>query len=322
MADIQHRTIQTNGIQMHIAEAGKGPLVVLCHGFPESWYSWRHQIHALADAGYHVVAPDQRGYGSSDAPESIGDYTILHLTGDIVGLVAALGEEQAVIIGHDWGSPVAWNSALFRPDIFRAVASLSVPFGDRGPVAPMTAMRAAFGDRFFYQIYFQTPGVAEHELQHNIPVTMRKMLFGASGAIERSGGSFRSTGAPPASSYMLEAMPDPGNDLPSWLTPDDIDFYVKAFEGSGFRGGLNWYRNINRNWELTATFQGKKINQPALFVAGDRDVVPFNSDAEARMRQSVTDLREVIMLPGVGHWTQQEAPEAVNSALLKFLGSL
>ncbi len=322
MADVQHRTIETNGIQMHIAEAGEGPLVVLCHGFPESWYSWRHQIHALAEAGYRVVAPDQRGYGDTDAPDPIDDYTILHLTGDVVGLVQALGEEQAVIIGHDWGSPIAWHSALLRPDIFRAVASLSVPFGDRGPFAPMTAMRAAFGDRFFYQIYFQTPGVAEHELQHDIPATMRKMLVGASGAIERSGGSFGTEGAPPASSYMLEAMPDPGDNLPAWLTQADLDFYVKAFEGSGFRGGLNWYRNIDLNWELTATFQGKKIAQPALFVAGDRDVVPFNSDAEARMRQTVTNLRDVITLPGIGHWTQQEAPEAVNRALVDFLKSL
>ena len=322
MADITHRSIETNNVNLHIAEAGEGPLVVLCHGFPESWYSWRHQIPVLADAGFHVVAPDQRGYGDSDAPEDIAAYSILQLTGDIVGLVHALGEEQAVVVGHDWGSPVAWALAQMRPDMFRAVVSLSVPFTGRGPWPPIAGMRQVFGDRFFYQIYFQTPGVAEHELQHDIGMTMRKMLYGASGAIDRSGGSFGVEGAPPASSYMLERMPDPGNDLPAWLNAADIDAYVQAFTKSGFRGGLNWYRNIDHNWALTAPFQGKRIEQPALFVAGDRDVVPFNPEAEQRMRAAVPALRDVVVLPGVGHWTQQEAPEAVNEALLGFLASL
>ena len=322
MPDIAHRTIETNNVKLHVAEAGEGPLVVLCHGFPESWYSWRHQIPVLAEAGFHVVAPDQRGYGDSDAPENIAAYSILHLTGDIVGLVHALGEEQAVVVGHDWGSPVAWALAQMRPDMFRAVASLSVPFTGRGAWPPIHGMRQYFGDRFFYQIYFQTPGVAEHELQHDIPATMRKMLYGASGAIERSGGSFGAEGAPPASSYMLERMPDPGDDLPDWLTAEDVNAYVESFTKSGFRGGLNWYRNIDHNWVLTAAFTGKKIEQPALFVAGDRDVVPFSDEAEQRMREAVTDLRGVEVLPGIGHWTQQEAPEAVNQALLAFLKSL
>ena len=322
MTDINHRTIQANNINLHIAEAGDGPLVVLCHGFPESWYSWRHQISVLADAGFRVVAPDQRGYGMSDAPESVAAYSILHLTGDIVALVHALGEDQAVVVGHDWGSPVAWTLAQTRPDMFRAVASLSVPFTGRGAWPPIHGMRQHFGDRFFYQIYFQTPGVAEHELQHDIPVTMRKMLYGASGAIERSGGSFGVEGAPPASSYMLERMPDPGADLPPWLTAEDVDTYVQAFTKSGFRGGLNWYRNIDHNWALTAAFDRMKIEQPALFVAGDRDVVPFSDEAEQRMREVVTDLRKVVVLPGIGHWTQQEAPEAVNEALLGFLKAL
>ena len=322
MTDINHRTVETNHINLHIAEAGDGPLVVLCHGFPESWYSWRHQIPALAGAGFRVVAPDQRGYGTSDAPEEISAYSILQLTGDIVGLVHALGETEAVVVGHDWGSPVAWSLAQMRPDMFRAVASLSVPFTGRGPWPPIRGMREYFGDKFFYQIYFQTPGVAEHELQHDIPVTMRKILYGASGAIERSGGAFGAEGAPPASSYMLERMPDPGDDLPAWLTAEDVDAYVQAFTKSGFRGGLNWYRNIDANWALTAAFDRKKIEQPALFVAGDRDVVPFSDGAEQAMREVVTDLRDVVVLPGIGHWTQQEAPEAVNEALLGFLKAL
>jgi|TARA_Y100000310_G_scaffold102141_2_gene100304 pimeloyl-ACP methyl ester carboxylesterase len=321
MADLSHQTIETNGISMHFVEAGSGPLVVLCHGFPESWYSWRHQIAALADAGYHVVAPDQRGYGQTEAPEEIDAYTVLHLMGDIVGLVHALGDESAVIVGHDWGSPVAWNSAMLRPDIFRAVVSLSVPTGERGSAPPMKTAAQVFGDRFFYQLYFQTPGVAEHELQHDVAVTVRKMLVGASGAHERSIG-FSAGDAPPATSFMLDSMQDPGDDLPDWLTQEDVAFYVTEFTKAGFRGGLNWYRNIDRNWELAGAFQGKQIEQPALFVAGDRDVVPFNENSEAAMRRMVPNLRDVILLPGIGHWTQQEAADEVNEALLKFLGSL
>jgi len=318
--DVTHRQIQTNGLSMHIAEAGNGPLVVLCHGFPECWYSWRHQLVALADAGYHAVAPDQRGYGETDAPEPIEAYTVMHLVGDIVGLVHALGDEPAVIVGHDWGSPVAWNSALMRPDLFRAVASLSVPTSDRGPMAPMRGARQLFGDRFFYQLYFQTPGVAEHELQHDVAVTMRKLLVGASGKVERS--MFDPNAMPPASAYMLETMEDPGDDLPDWLTREDVAYFTETFSKTGFRGGLNWYRNIDRFWELSAAFQGRQITQPALFVAGDRDVVPFNEAAETAMRAVVPNLREVTILPGIGHWTQQEAPESVNGALIEFLGSL
>ncbi|MFQ5381515.1 MAG: alpha/beta fold hydrolase [Dehalococcoidia bacterium] len=321
MPEVSQRTIQTNGISMHIAEAGEGPLVILCHGFPESWYSWRHQLPVLAEAGFHAVAPDQRGYGKTDAPEPIEAYSLFHLVGDIVGLVAALGEEQAVIVGHDWGSPVAWSAAQWRPDIFRAVASLSVPTRDRGPMPPLQLMDQIFGDRFFYQIYFQTPGVAEHELQHDVGQTMRKLLVGASGAIERPT-LFDASASPPKSAYMLETMEDPGEDLPAWLTSADVAFFTEIFEQTGFRGGLNWYRNIDRNWELSGPFQGKRIEQPAFFMAGDRDVVPFNAEAETAMRAIVPDLRGVHVLPKVGHWTQQEAPEAVNEGLLSFLKSL
>ena len=322
MTEIKHRCVTANGIRIHLAEAGEGPTVLMIHGFPESWYSWRHQIHALADAGYRVVAPDQRGYGETDAPEPIEAYTVFHLVGDVVGLVKSLGEDTAVIVGHDWGSPVAWNSALLRPDLFRAVVSLSVPTGPRGPVAPMQGAAQLFGDRFFYQLYFQTPGVAEHELRNDVARTMRKMLVGASGAAPRSDAFFGLNTAPPATSFMLENMPDPGDELPNWLTPADLAFFVAAFEKTGFRGGLNWYRNIDRTWELSGALQDMKIQQPALFVAGDRDVVPFNKDSEAAMRTMVPNLRDAIVLPGVGHWTQQEAPEAVNEALISFLASL
>ena len=322
MSEITERDIQSNGLNMHIAEAGEGPLVVLCHGFPESWYSWRHQLRALSDAGYHVVAPDQRGYGGTDAPPNIDEYTIFHLVGDIVGLVNALGESQAVVVGHDWGSPVAWNCASLRPDVFRAVASLSVPIGTRGSTPPLVSLKELFGDRFFYQLYFQTPGVAEHELQNDIPKTMRKMLFGASGAVNRGNMLEQRSDPAPDTAFMLERMPDPGDDLPDWLTAEDIDYYASQFQKAGFRGGLNWYRNIDRNWELSGSLQGLKINQPAYFMTGTRDVVPYSENALAAMKTVLTNLVDAVVLPDIGHWTQQEAPEAVNEGLIQFLNSL
>ncbi len=322
MSEITERDIQSNGLNMHIAEAGEGPLVVLCHGFPESWYSWRHQLRALSDAGYHVVAPDQRGYGGTDAPPNIDDYTIFHLIGDIVGLVNALGESQAVVVGHDWGSPVAWNCASLRPDVFRAVASLSEPIGPRGSTPPLVSLKELFGDRFFYQLYFQTPGVAEHELQNDIPKTMRKMLFGASGAVNRGNMLEQRSDPAPDTAFMLERMPDPGDDLPDWLTAEDIDYYASQFQKAGFRGGLNWYRNIDRNWELSGSLQGLKINQPAYFMTGTRDVVPYSENALAAMKTVLTNLVDAVVLPDIGHWTQQEAPEAVNEGLIQFLNGL
>lgn len=293
----------------------------MCHGFPESWYSWRHQLTALADAGFHAVAPDQRGYGHSDKPEAIDEYTILHLVGDIVGLVRALDEGPAVVAGHDWGAPVAWNCAMLRPDVFQAVIALSVPLSPRGSNPPMKTMKAAFGDRFFYQLYFQTPGVAEHELQHDVAQTMRKMLFGASGSINRSNMMNR-TGIPHESAYMLERMPDPGDDLPDWLTTEDIEYFTKEFQHAGFRGGLNWYRNMDRNWELSGAFQGMKVNQPALFVTGERDVVPYDANSKAIMQTVVPNLRNAIVLDGIGHWTQQEAADDVSDAMIEFLNGL
>jgi len=180
MSEITHRELETNGIRMHVAEQGTGPLVVLCHGFPESWYSWRHQLAALSAAGFHAVAPDMRGYGRTDAPAEIEAYTLCHLVGDMVGLVGALGETSAVIAGHDWGAPVAWHAALMRPDVFRAVIGLSVPYRPRGPVRPTTAMPRT-DDTVFYQLYFQTPGVAEAELEQDVRATIRRLAYGGSG---------------------------------------------------------------------------------------------------------------------------------------------
>jgi pimeloyl-ACP methyl ester carboxylesterase len=328
---IARRMIEANGISLHIAEQGEGPLVVLCHGFPESWYSWRHQLAALAAAGYHVVAPDMRGYGQSDRPEAIDQYTLFHLVGDMVGLVDALGADQAVIAGHDWGAPVAWHAALLRPDRFRAVIGLSVPYRPRSRVPPTTVMPRR-DDALFYQLYFQTPGVAEAELERAVRETVVKILYSGSGDVLRHApaphsdpaAAAGSVGMVPRGGGFLSRMPSPAA-LPAWLSEADIDFYAGEFARTGFRGGLNWYRNIDRNWELLAPFAGAKVTVPALYVAGDRDlVVAFQGmdKAIAAMRDCVPQLRGTIMLPGCGHWTQQERAAEVNAAMIDFLRRL
>jgi pimeloyl-ACP methyl ester carboxylesterase len=326
MIQVQQRLIETNGIRMHIAEQGAGPLVILCHGFPESWYSWRHQLPALADAGFHAVAPDMRGYGRSAGPDAIDQYTLFHLVGDMVGLLDALGVETAVIAGHDWGAPVAWHAALLRPDRFRAVIGLSVPFRPRGPVRPTTVMPQT-DDALFYQLYFQTPGVAEAELERDVRSTILRLLYSASGDVPRGEatiGNPDAVGMVPRRGGFLSRSVEPGA-LPAWLTEADIAFYAGEFTRTGFRGGLNWYRNIDRNWELLAPFAGARVTVPALYVAGDRDlVVAFRGMDQliSTLSQFVPLLRQTVMLPGCGHWTQQERPGEVNTAMLDFLRSL
>ena len=326
MVEIAHRTIEANGLRIHFAEAGEGPLVLMCHGFPESWYSWRHQLHALAEAGYHAVAPDMRGYGETDKPEEIERYTIFHLVGDMVALAAALSPDKAVIAGHDWGAPVAWHAALFRPDRFRGVIGLSVPFRPRGSKRPTGAMPET-ETSVFYQLYFQKPGVAEAELNPAPRETIRRGLYSASGDAPRGVDlalSDHGAGMIPRKGGFLTRTIDPER-LPSWLTEADIDFYAGEFARAGFRGGLNWYRNIDRNWELMAPFAGMPVTIPALYVAGDRDLVVHFKGADQLIRnlaQFVPNLRRTIMLEGCGHWTQQERAAEVNAAMIGFLKEL
>ena len=329
MNEPTQRTIESNGIRLNIAEQGKGPLVLLCHGFPESWYSWRHQIGALAAAGFRAVAPDMRGYGKSDAPESIDQYTIFHLVGDLVGLLDALEAPSAVIVGHDWGANIAWQAARLRPDRFRAVVALSVPFRPRGPVRPTSVMPRT-ADAQFYMLYFQEPGVAEAELERDPRATVRNMLYGASGDGAAAGAAAASRGAAPSIGMVpkgggfLRGSGAPAT-LPAWLSEADIDFYAGEFKRSGFRGGLNYYRNIDRNWELTAAFADVKVTVPALYVAGDHDMVvaaPGTAEHLANLKQFVPALRNIQMLPGCGHWTQQERPGEVSAAIIDFVRGL
>jgi pimeloyl-ACP methyl ester carboxylesterase len=326
MTELRHRTIEANGIRMHLAEQGIGPLVVLCHGFPESWYSWRHQLPALAAAGFRAVAPDMRGYGQTDRPDEIDQYTLLHLVGDVVGLVDALGAETAVVAGHDWGAPVAWHAALLRPDRFRAVIGLSVPFRPRGEVRPTAGMPRT-DDAVFYQLYFQPPGIAEAELERDVRHTLRSLLYSISGDLAPRPGSVtdvNAIGMVRRQDGFLAGMVNPRS-LPPWLTEADVDHYTAEFARTGFRGGLNWYRNIDRNWEILAPFAGARVTVPALFIAGDRDpVLAFRGmDQTMRnLRQFVPQLCGTIILPGCGHWTQQERPAEVNAAVVDFLRRL
>ena len=311
---------ETNGIRLRVALAGKGPLVVLVHGWPESWYSWRHQIPALAAAGYRVATPDVRGYGGSDKPEPIAAYAIQEMCADIAGLVTALGETRAILIGHDWGAPIVWNTALFHPERVRAVAGLSVPHTGRGPAPRIELFQRIYKDRFFYQLYFQTPGVAEAELEADVRLSLRKIYYWASGEGIKAGPRVDK----PANARLLDGLVDP-DPFPAWLTPADLDYYVAEFRQSGFRGPLNRYRTATLDFAQQAAIADQRIEQPAAFIAGSLDpVLRFvpGVDLIELMRDRTRDLRLLKLVDGAGHWVQQERPGEVNTALLEFLAGL
>lgn len=319
---VSFRFIETNGIRMRIAEAGSdGPLVLLAHGWPESWYSWRHQFGPLVAAGYRVVAPMMRGYGDTDAPPEVEAYDIVHLAGDMVGVLDALGEETAIMVGHDWGALVAWNTVLMYPDRFTALIAMSVPYGGRARQSPLVTWQQNFGDNFYYILYHNEPGgVAEAEYDADPRGLLSRLYLSPSSPREAptitdpkrsAGGWIGRLGAPKG--------------LPDWLKQQDLDYIVAQFEQSGFRGGVNYYRNFHRNWEITAHLDGVKITVPTLFIAGSRDIVIAGATQEqltASMSRVVEDLRGVVLLPEIGHWVQQEAPADTNLAMLEFLGGL
>jgi pimeloyl-ACP methyl ester carboxylesterase len=320
MPEVTHRMLATNGIRLHVAEQGEGPLVILCHGFPECWYSWRHQLPALAKAGFRAVAPDLRGYGRSDRPEGVEKYTILDDIGDIVGLVDALGAEQAVIAGHDVGAAIAWQAALLRPDRFRGVIALSPPFRTRafGAAGPPTTLMPRNKDAVFYQLFLQTPE-AEAALGRDLRRTFRSQFYSLSGHRPQSAGGGFAAGMVPRKGFSLT---DPAS-LPAWITESDIAVYVDEFSRNGFRGPLNWWRNIDRGWELMGAFAGAAVTVPALYMAGDRDfvVAAFRQDI-AKQSIFVPKLRPPILLAGCGHWTQQERAPEVSAAMIDFLRQL
>ncbi|KQY84995.1 alpha/beta fold hydrolase [Brevundimonas sp. Root1423] len=319
---MQSSTIQTDGLSQHILEAGTGPLVLLIHGFPELGISWRAQVEALAEAGYHAVAPDMRGYGSTGKPDDVADYSILHLVGDMVDLVRALGETSCVVVGHDWGAPVAWHCALMRPDMFRAVFGLSVPFQPRRPKGPPTPAMAAISKRLglgdLYISRFQATDA--HAVFDADPATaLRKMFYAYDGATPDGR---QSTGFIPEGQSFISTIPDDAP-LPPWMSPEHFAEYVDAFSGRGFKGPVDWYRNLDLNWSLTAHLQDLRIRVPSAFVVGERDPVRhYAGQHEAGLKDWATDLRMQVVVPGAGHWIQQERPEAVNRLLLEFLNGL
>jgi pimeloyl-ACP methyl ester carboxylesterase len=318
------RTVTTNGIDLHVVDEGPadGPVVVLAHGFPELAYSWRHQIPALAAAGYRVLAPDQRGYGQSDRPVPISDYDIVQLTDDLLGLLDDVGAEKAVFVGHDWGSMVVWQQALLNPGRVAGVVGMSVPFMPRGPMPPVQMMRQLFGDNFFYILYFQEPGVADADLARDPATTMRRLLCGLTSDPEAV------TADPEAAARMfapgpagfVERMPEPRG-LPDWLSQDELDHYVAQFARTGFTGGVNWYRNFDRNWELTEHIAGAKVEAPSLFIGGAHDPVLTMSPPGAG-DASLADHRGNVIVDGAGHWVQQEKPDEVNAALVGFVNDV
>jgi pimeloyl-ACP methyl ester carboxylesterase len=285
----RHRTVDSNGIRLHLVEEGEGFPVVLCHGFPELWYSWRHQIPALAAAGLRAIAPDLRGYGESDKPEAIEDYDIHHLVGDLVGLLDALGLEKAVFVGHDWGSIVVWSVAAIHPERVERVVSLNVPYRGRSVAFPPTDVLRQMGNRVSYVLFFQEPGRAEARFSSDLPANLRRTYDGAAAD-------------------------------PSFLSTDGFQVYVKAFRKGGMSGPLNYYRNIDRNWETTQHLADRAIECPCLLVMTDKDPVLPPELADGTERWVPHQRKELIR--GCGHWTQQERPDDVNRMLLDFLADL
>jgi pimeloyl-ACP methyl ester carboxylesterase len=313
-----HRVVAANGIRIHLVEEGEGPLVLLVHGFPESWYSWRHQLPALAGAGFRAVAIDVRGYGRSSKPTAIEAYRMLAHVADNLGVVRALGAEQAVIVGHDWGSPIAANSALLRPDVFRAVALLSVPFATGSPTRPTEAFARMGGAEEFYINYFQQAGRAEAEIEADVRSWLRGFYLAGSGDAP----------FPPPNGSIATVAPGgtlrdrfvETEELPPWITETDVDTYAAEFEHSGFTGPLNRYRNVDRDWEDLAVWANRPITVPSLFIGGDRDgPTVWGAGSIKRFPQSLPALRGSHILPGCGHWVQQEQASVVNDLLVEFV---
>jgi pimeloyl-ACP methyl ester carboxylesterase len=317
------RRIEANGVRLRVVVEGEGPLVLFVHGFPESWYSWRHQIGPVAQAGFTSAALDVRGYGGSDKPHPVEAYDMETLVADVAGVIEALAPDgRAILVGHDWGAPIVWNSALIRPDRVRAVAGLSVPYTGV-PAAPFIDLVTEYftkKGRFFYQVYFQGEGVAEAELDGDPRAAIRKFYYAICGdapdgtwPVDKKHGD-----------TLLHRLPDP-EPFPAWLNRADEDYYVEEFTRSGFRGPLNRYRNHRRDFVYLQAFRERRIEQPSLFIGGTRDLVLKmipGVDVVALMAPHMGDLRGAHLLEGCGHWTQQERPAEVNALLLEWLRGL
>ncbi len=326
MDEFRHRTVKTNGIDMHVAEYGPedGKPVIFVHGFPELWRSWQHQLKAVGDAGYRAVAPDMRGYGQTTAPKKVEEYDIHHLTGDLAGLADDLGVEQAAWVGHDWGAWAMWFMSMLHADRVHSLVNISVPYMPRAISPPVQFMRKMFGEFFFYIVYFQDVGPPEAHLETDVAKTVRRFAWSVSGA---AGADFGSRNFAPLKYGdgvgFLDQMSDPPDGLASmpWFTQEDFDYFVGEFERSGYFGPVSWYRNIDRNWETTPELTDKAPQQPVLFIAGTNDVV-IRAASPDGMRDTIPDLRGIELVEGPGHWIHMEQPEEVNTRVLKFLAEV
>ncbi len=316
------KQLDVNGLQMKTVTAGTGPVVLLCHGFPETHHSWRKQMQPLADAGFRAVAPDLRGFGGTQGPQGVDHYGMMELVGDVVGILDALEAKDAIIVGNDWGATLAWQAALMRPDRFRSVVAVGVPMMDRSP-APPTTMFPANEDAEFYIKYFQRAGEAEAELDADVRTSLLKIMFAASGdAGPREPGDETPNpfGMIQHAGGLLGPLPAPDT-LPPWLEEWDFEAFTSAFQASGFRGGLNFYRNMDRNWRDQAALAGLKVTVPALYMVGERDTglaIPGMGEIIEAMPKLVPNLQESVRFPGAGHWLPQERPEAFNARLIQF----
>ncbi|KAK8661773.1 hypothetical protein V6N13_091368 [Hibiscus sabdariffa] len=315
MEGIEHRIVKANGINMHVAEKGKGPLILFLHGFPELWYSWRHQINAFASLGYRALAPDLRGYGETEAPGDASAYTCMNVVGDLVALLDAVAadQEQVFVVGHDWGALIAWWLCMFRPDRVKALVNLSVVFSPRIPDRkPLETLRAVYGEDY-YICRFQEPGVIEAEFKEIGYERILKGFF-----------TYRSPGPLLLPKGKYFGQPDTPISLPSWLSEEELKYYISQYEKKGFTGGLNYYRAINSNWELTAPWTGSKVKVPVKFIVGDLDLT-YNAPGvkdfvhKGGFKKYVPLLEEVVVMEGVAHFLHEEKPDEINKHIHHFL---
>ena len=325
MENVEFKIVESNGINIRLAMMGEGPLVIFCHGWPESWYSYRYQLPAVADAGFKAVAYDVRGYGESDKPHEIEAYTMRNMTNDVVGIIDALGYDTAITIGHDWGGPIALNTAALNEDRISATGTLSVPFTGRGPMPTLDLWKEIYKDRFFYQLYFQKEGVAEEEFESDLSRALFMTYTNSDGRGMKFNFEKSQSGLVPEKtkdSTFLEGM-EMFDDFPNWFTKEDLDYFVSQFEISGLRGPFNRYRAQNIDWHEIPELEGKILEQPAFFITGTLDpvnfFVPSDQSLTDRIKPNYKNLLFAEELESIGHWTQQEAPEEVNSFIIDFL---
>jgi pimeloyl-ACP methyl ester carboxylesterase len=309
------RVLPVPGGRIHAVELGEGPLVLLLHGFPEGWWAWRRQLPMLAAAGFRAVAIDVRGYGGSSRPEAVEAYRMVAHVADAVAVVRALGASSAAVVGHDWGSPIAAACALMRPDVFSAVGLLGVPYTPRGELPPSEAFARAGGDEEFYVSHFQEPGRAEAEIEADVPAWLRGFYAALDGSSPPAPGWF----TVPRGGAMRDRLPL-GAPLPGWITEAELAVVAAGFERDGLHGPLGRYRNMDRDWEDLAAFDGVVIRQPAIFIAGALDSsIAWLAEAVERQGAWLPGLTGTHLIEGCGHWVQQERPGEVGDLLLEWL---